>query len=275
MNTNRLIAFEMRDNNAASISSAIQGGPWARPKPESSFLDLAIKPEFHGRKMRFKEGDNWIRVVPALAGSKFEWMMAIQAINFEGGRFAHPKTLTPGAKSVFDLAYGWSKVNAPTGLYCKANKEGVRLLSDPQSLCWVIAEEDSKPVARLLIASGYNGSRGGTAGLGFRVWKEIIEHDTSKSPVPDAIHPDTGLRILVNKQTIKGNPRPVYTVRVGRQPSPILPILNEMESTEISALVPLENVVRTLTVDEEWECLGKVMAPRTAERIRAEVAVAA
>jgi len=33
--------------------------------------------------------------------------------------------------------------------------------------------------------------------------------------------------------------------------------------------VPLEDTIRVLTPDEEWQCLAKVMAPSTVEQIRA------
>lgn len=270
ININRTISFEMHKPKMATASTGKNGNPW-EPRKLSSYKDLTLQPECLSRKMRFQEGDNWVRVVPPLSGSKFEWMMAIHALDFEGGRFAHPKTLRAGAKCVYDEAYEWAKHNCPSGLYTKANKSGVRLLSDPLSLCWIIAEESSQPVARLLVASGYDGSRGGTPGLGWRIWKAIIDHDTSKSPVPDAVHPDTGVRICINKAKVKGNPRPIYTVGVGRQPSPILPLLNAMSPEERALLTPLENVVRILTDEQEWECLAKVMAPDTVNQIKAEI----
>lgn len=191
---------------------------------------------------------------------------------FEGGRFAHPKTLERGARSVFDEAYQWAKEHCPESLYSKSNKEnGVRLLSDPLFQCWVIAEEDGRSVLRLIQASGYDGSRLGTTGLGYRVWKAIEDHDESGSSIPDAIDPEKGVRVCIEQTLVKGKGRPQYSVRVGRQPAPMGPILEAMDSEEKSILVPLENTIRRLSQEEEWTCLAKVIAPDTVKKIRADV----
>ena len=67
---------------------------------------------------------------------------------------------------MFDHAYGWVKEHHPESLYCKANKDGVRLLADPMCAFWAILEQEGKTVARLFLGSGYDGSRGGVPGLG-------------------------------------------------------------------------------------------------------------
>ena len=142
---------------------------------ERRYEDRILKPEYNARRFRFESGLNWFRVVPALKASKHGWTLPIHVLEFEGGRFAHPKTLHKGARSVFDHAYAWARENHPESLYCKANKDGARLLTDPMSVVWVIVEEEGKSVARLLLASGYDGSRGGTPGLGYQIWKASRE----------------------------------------------------------------------------------------------------
>ena len=49
----------------------------------------------------------------------------------------------------------------------------------------------------------------------------------------------------------------------------------KMEADEIAALCPIENVVRELTGEEEWQCLAKVIAPETVALIRASLENAA
>ena len=64
---------------------------------------------------------------------------------------------------------------------------------------------------------------------------------------------------------------PNYKLRLGRQPSPVDDLLAKMDPEEVAALCPLENVVRELTSEEEWQCLAKVIAPETVALIRASL----
>lgn len=246
--------------------------PWTQSRGNTSYEDLILKPEYAERRLRFQPGQTWFRILPALASSKHGWMMPLHVLGFTGGRFCHPRTYARGVKSAFDAAYAWSKEHAPAALYSKANKEaGVRLLSDPWCLFWTLVEQGGKYTPRLILASGYDGSRGGAPGLGHKIWALTRQRDETGGPVADAISAEGGVLVCVEKQQPKGAKYPNYHLTLGRQPRPVAELLKLTDPEEQKALCPLEDTVRRLTEEEEWEHLGKLMAPDTIQRIRDSV----
>ena len=237
--------------------------------PKGRSTDLILKEELEERRLRLPIGQTWLRIVPAFQSSPFGWMLAIHALNFEGGRFAHPKTLRRNARSVFDHAYAWCLANAPGSLFSKTNKSGVRLLTDPLCVFWCLLEEEGRIVARLFISSGYDGSRGGVAGLGHQLWKLTRELDETGALVCDPIDPAAGALIMIEKTQPKGAKYPSYNLRRRRQPAPIVDYIAKMDDAEVKALCPLEDVIRELSEEEEWQCLEKVVDPKTVSLIRA------
>ncbi|CAN5781273.1 hypothetical protein BH09VER1_BH09VER1_17760 [soil metagenome] len=244
--------------------------PWQQPT-RSSYQDLILKPEYEARRLRLPLGQTWLRILPAFERSACGWLLPIQALNFEGGRFAHPKTLRRNAKSVFDHSYAWVREHNPESLYSKTNKTGTRLLSDPLCVFWALLEEEQQTVARLFVCSGYDGSRGGAAGLGFQFWSLNRERDETGALIGDVVHPDTGVLIRVEKTQAKGAKYPNYALLRGRQPAPMQEQIAKMESAEVRALCPLDEVVRELSAEEQWHCLEKVIAPATVAEIRSSL----
>ncbi len=234
-----------------------------------SFEDLSLKPEYAVRKMRFESGSNWFRILPALKDSTRSWMIGLHVISYPGGRFVHPRSLRRGVQTVFDRAYGYLKKNHPELLYSKDNKEGVRLLTDPKMICWVLTEQDGATVARLLVTSGYDGARGGAAGLGYQILRAAFEKDETGKVVSNAIDPDAGYQLCVEKTQSPGARFPSYRLRTGRVQAPVNPLIGGMAPEEIAALCPLENVIRELTEEEQWECLSKTLPPELVAEIRA------
>ncbi len=241
--------------------------PWAQPR-RNTYEDLILKPEYIERTLRFPAGQTWMRIVPALAASMHGWMLPLHVLEFSRGRFCHPRTLKRNAKSAFDHTYAWTKENAPEALYSKTNKSGVRLLTNPMCLFWVLVEQEGKYLARLIQASGYDGSRGGAPGLGHKIWQSCQERDETGARVADVVSAEGGVLIGVEKIQLKGAKYPSYHLTLGRQPRPMADLLQHMEPEERTALCPLENVVRELSDEEEWECLAKLVAPETVKRIR-------
>ena len=238
---------------------------------KGNFNDRIIRPEFAARRLRFAPGVNWFRIVPAIKPSAYGWMIRLRVQNYPGGRYLHPQTLAKGARSAFDHAYAWAKDNHPDSLFSKTNKEGVRLLSDPMLMCWVIAEEGGRQVTRLLLASGYDGSRGGVPGLGHQILKASREFDEHDKLATDAIDPVAGVRMSVEKSQAPGAKYPSYSIRVGRVPAPMDKIIGEMAPDEVQSLVPLEEVLDQVGEEEQWGYLAKTMAPETVAEIRASL----
>lgn len=195
-------------------------------------------------------------------------MLGLHSLNYKGGRHAHPKSLTPGTRSVYDEAYEWLKVNKGDTLYSKANREGVRLLTDPLCLFWMLAEEESKVVARLVLASGYDGSRGGTPGLGHMIWKLAEERDEDGNLVANPVDAEAGLQIGIERTQLAGSRYPSYTIRKGRIPVPVSKYLDRMEPAEIDTLAPLEDIVHKVSESEEWQLLENVLDSETVSKIR-------
>lgn len=244
------------------------GTPWKRER-ESSYQDLVFKPEYAARKLRFPVGQTWLRILPPLRGSVHGWMLGIHALEFEGGRFAHPRTLKKNAKCAFDHAYSWAQENCPQALYSKANKGGVRLLTNPFAAFWAAVEEEGRTVASLFLGSAYDGSRGGVPGLGWQIWQLSQQRDENGDLIANPAHPTDGVLVGVEKVQSKGAQYPSYRLQLGRQRVAADESIEKMAQEEVAALAPLEETIRVLSPEEEWECLTKVMDPATVERIRA------
>ena len=261
------IKFKKSTNEPISYAS-----PW-EISAKSSYQDLLLKPDYANRRFKIPLGTTWIRLVPALQGSGSDWLLGVHALTYAGGRHAHPRgiSIDPGAKSVFDHAWVWCNRNKPESLYSKTNKEGYKLLADPVSVFWLLVEENGKTVARLLIASGYDGSRGGVPGLGHQIWALTKEVDEEGNPLGNPADPDVGTQICIEKKQAEGSRFPSYSLRLGRVEAPIDEMLAKMETNEIDAIVPIEQVVYLPEEDEEWSLLEKVIDPETVQEIRSSV----
>lgn len=247
-----------------------QATPWANAA-KGNYEDMLFKPDLANRRLRFANGENWLRILPAFKTSAFGWMLGLHAIEFTGGRFAHPKSLHQGSKSVFDHAYSWLKYRRPEMLYSKANPKGARLLSDPVCVFWALQHDEGAFSARLFLGSGYDGSRGGPQGLGCQIWHASRDRDENGNLTADFVHPENGTLICIERTKSKDAKYPRYTLRSGRQPAPVDALIAKLDSEELRALCPLEQVVRELTVEEEWACLQRVIDPDTVALIRADV----
>lgn len=245
--------------------------PWQNKEKSTSYKDLLIKSEFASRRFKFPVGSTWFRIVPALRESSKDWMLGVHALQYKSGRHAHPRTLKPGAMSVFDQAFAWLKQNRKEALFSKQNRDGYRLLADPVCVFWFLIEIDGKTVARLFVGNGYDGSRGGMPSLGHQIWQMTREVDEDGNPAVNPVDAETGVQISVEKRQSNGGRYPSYTLRPGRIAVPIRDMLAKMDPVEVSALAPLEQVVHLPTEEEEWELLANVIDPETIGEIRASV----
>ncbi len=259
------IEFNAPSENLKGIS------PWVNPQKNTAYKDLLLKPEFEAHRFRFPLGTTWFRIVPALRDSDMGWLLGAHLLSYQGGRHIHPRTLSPGAKSVYDHAYGWFKNHRKDALYSKLNKEGYKLLADPVCLFWILVEENGKTVARLLQASGYDGSRGGVPGLGHQIWQLTQEVDEDGKSIDNPVDPATGVQICVDKKQTLGTRYPSYSIKAGRVRAPMSEMLAKMEPEDVAVLTPLEQVVYLPTEEEEWKLLGNVIDAETIDQIRASL----
>ena len=262
---NKTIAFN------SPASSVLPGlSPWSTG-PKEPYKDLILKPEFRDRQFKFPMGHTWFRIVPAMPTSSKGWMLGVHALQYRTGRHAHPKTITSGERSVFDHAYAWLKSNNPQDLYSKSNKDGYRLLPDPICLCWILIEQEGKMAARLLLASGYDGSRGGVPGLGHQILELSREVDEDGLRIGNPAAPESGTQLCVEKVQAPGASYPRYTLKRGRVAAPINDLIAGMDPEEVDVLTPLEDVVHIPNTEEEWSLLENVIDPATCLKIRAAV----
>ncbi|MCP5542945.1 MAG: hypothetical protein H7A49_03450 [Akkermansiaceae bacterium] len=247
------------------------------PPRKSSFEDLVLKPEYRDRIYRFPVGTTKVRVLPALAGSNMNWMLTGHALGHPGGRHLHPRTLAAGRSSVFDAAYRWCRENSPELLRSKSSPEGYRLLADPLAICWLLVDlpaepgETPKTVARLLVASAYAGDRGGVAGVGHLISRLFQEKDENGALIADPSKPETCPHLLVERVQATGVRYPSYSLRLGREPSPIDDWFARMEPEELEILRPLEEVIHIPAPEEEWKLLQNSIPAELVSKIRAVI----
>jgi len=245
--------------------------PWNKPtKP--TYLDELLKPEFADRQLRLAEGPNWMRIVPATTTASSDWLLGLHALATPTGKFAHPRTLEPSARSIWDAVYGYLKKHEPGKLFSKANPNGLRLLPNPMSLCWVISgygADDETPLAvRLLMLSGYSGERGGTPGLGYQLYSMAQDRDETGDLAHNIAGTEDGVQVMIEKIVTKESLYPRYVLRAGRQPCPISGLLAKLPKEEAAVLQPLENVVRWMSEDEQWGRLARLMPASDVATIR-------
>jgi hypothetical protein len=175
--------------------------PWKKSAAKT-YMDELLRPEFADRQLRLAEGSNWMRIVPASASGSEAWMLGLHVLATPTGKFAHPRTLGSTARSVWDAVYGHLKNYDPGKLYCKANPNGLRLLPNPMSLCWVImghGADDTPLAVRLLMLSGYSGERGGTPGLGYQLLSLANDRDENGDLAQNIVGGEDGVQVMIEK----------------------------------------------------------------------------
>ena len=248
--------------------------PWKKPtKP--SYLDELLRPEYADRQLRLAEGPNWMRIVPAAYSGSEAWMLGLHVLATPTGKFLHPLTFEAGARSAWDATYGYLRKTDPDKLYSKASPDGLRLMPNPMSLCYVITghgAENGTPLAvRLLLLSGYSGERGGTPGLGYQLFSLSKDLDENSDLAHNIAGAEDGVQVMIEKIVSKESKYPRYVLRAGRQPCPISELITRLPKEEAAVLQPLENVVRRMTEEEQWERLARLMPATEVATIRAAI----
>lgn len=245
--------------------------PWKKA-PVKRYSDELLTAKFENRLLRLSEGPNWMRIVPAKVSGSSDWLLAMHVLETHTGKFAHPRTLDPAKRSVWDKVYTCLHKTAPEKLFSKSNREGLRLLPKPLSLCWVITRsgpaDDSPHVARLLSLSGYSGERGGSPGLGYQILRMASDRDENGDLAHNILGDEDGVQICLEKVISKDSKYPRYILRAGRKPAHISELLAQLPESEIAALQPLEQVVRLMTEEEQWERLERLMPAAEVAAVR-------
>lgn len=255
----KTIEFQPSTNNTASLLAR---------KP-SAFEDLVLKDAYRKYRHRFELGKTKIRLLPALRKSnEGQWFLKIPVLQHPSGRHAHLRTASPGAKSVFDLAYAHLKENYPSRLFQKSNRSGMRLLPSPAVACWAVVQDVNGTKLRLLVSSDYDGSRGGAAGFG-HILHEFVNRYGSDETVPGhPLNPNDGVSVVIERIGSTDTKFPSYRLTLADDRSPLQPILDRLTDVEYNMLCPLEETIHIMEPEEEWKLLGKVVGDDLLAEIR-------
>ena len=236
----------------------------------SKFENAILKPDFSAARLKLAPGETWARILPAMASSNYSWMLGVHAIESKNGRYVHPRTFR-GGKNPVDHAYSWLRVARPELLRSKENPDGIRLLPDPLGVCWMLVRTpEGRYVPRLLQASLYDGSRGGTQGLAYQLLTLSVQTDESGQPAHDILSPDNGVQIMLAKMQPKGSQYPSYSLRVGRNPVPVDDMVAFLSDEDYALIRPLEEVIANPSDDEVWTYLGSIIPGDMLDAMRAE-----
>ena len=260
----------MKTTEHQPISSTVVN-PWKKA-PVKRYSDELLTTKFEDRLLRLAEGPNWMRIVPAKVSGSSDWLLAMHVLETPTGKFAHPRTFDPTKRSIWDNVYTYLFKTDPEKLFSKSNREGLRLLPKPLSLCWVITRSspahDSPHVARLLSLSGYSGERGGSPGLGYQILQMASDCDENGDLAHNILGDEDGVQICIEKVLSKESKYPRYILRSGRKPSRVSELLAQLPESEIAAIQPLEQVVRHMTEEEQWERLERLMPAAEVAAVR-------
>lgn len=249
---------------------------------KSQYRSEVLKKEYSSLSKGFKQKTNWVRFLPPLQGSSFQWMLSIEMFAQPDGQtlteFVDPKCYDRSARSAFAEALAWFKANAKENLYNRdKNPTGFKFNSKKMGIAWYIdtsAPEGEK--LKLLNTSLYDGTWGGSPGLAFKIWMEANAVETEPGAANegqklygDISDPTTGRLVLIEKNKPEGgdNKYSSYAVRVGKQVQPIAEYMDQLTDEEHQLLCPLENVYKKLSYQEQKAILKDYIGKKWYDQI--------
>jgi hypothetical protein len=234
---------------------------------EITFRDIVIKEKYKNRKAKFGTGITWLRFLPAIKPSQYDWMMPVEIYkDIKGVTFASPKSLDSNTPCCFDTARMWLQRNNKAVLKSKdRNPNGLHLYPMRHGISWVI--EESAPEGerlKLFLGSLYDGSRGGTTGLAYNIRHEADTRDNEPgSPTlgelvhGDITDPKAGRLIKVERNVADKSEYASYKIGVGKNPAPVEALIDSLTDEERELVVPLEKVIYVPTEEEQHDLLRR------------------
>jgi len=252
-------------NNAGSAPDPIQ------KTKELAFKEIVFKEPYRNRKARFNQNLTWLRFLPAVRPSVYDWMMPIEVHrDINGVTFTSPKTLDSNHQSCFDIARIWFQKNNSLLLSSKEkNPNGYKLYPMRLGISWAIEEQAPEgEKLKILLASLYNGERGGTTGLAYNIRKEADARDNepnSKS-AGQLIHGDitnpTAGRLVKIERLHAGGEYASYKAGIGKNPSPIDHFLAQLTDEEMNIITPLEKTLYIPSEQEQHDLLRRYIGEK-------------
>lgn len=229
-------------------------------KSESGFRNLVFQEKFWEKQLKFVKETTWLRFLPTVKPSPYGWMMTLDVYRDKGGvTFVSPATFDRNARDPFRVASQWLRKNKPELLGNKdTNPGGFKPYPSQYGVAWCVdteAVEGSR--LRLFYASLYDGSRGGTKGLGCNLKSLSEEKDNEPGSETNGqlVHGDitaeeAGKLVKVVKTKSEKSEFPSYAPGIGKADAPLDPIIRGLTDAEHELVCPLESVIYIPTEDE-------------------------
>jgi hypothetical protein len=255
---NKTIEFQ-KTNNAPN---PLQQNTQISEKPR--YEDYTYREGYAELQLKFQQKITWLRFLPAIKGTQYEWILPFNVYKAPEGQ-THPTFVDPKSfekPCVWDYAQNWFRKNAPEQLQKRdVNPHGFKLRSTPRGLAWVLVSgNESGNILKLLNVSTYDGSYGGTTGLGHSIKQEAFLRDNEPgSPTAgelihgDITEPEKGKLVCIEKSIPEtGDTKYAsYTARIGKSDAPLSDLYEKLTDEEVDKLTILENVIRIPSEDEQ------------------------
>jgi hypothetical protein len=234
---------------------------------EIGFRDLVFREEYRERKVRFTSGLTWLRFLPAVKGSQFDWMMPVEVHpDIQGTTFLSPRSVDSNNQSVFDTALRWLQRNRKELLRSRdKNPNGFNLYPKRYGISWVI--EESAPEGqrlKLFYGSLYDGARGANTGLAYNIRREAEARDNEPGSPKfgslvhgDITNPEAGRLVKVEKNAASTDGLSTYKAGIGQNPAPVEHFLSLLTDDEVDMIVPLERTIHIPSQEEEHDMLRR------------------
>ena len=229
-------------------------------KPQGRFDCSILTPQHAHIKARLPEGTCTVRVLPTIKDSE-HWWLPISALCYPEGQHAHPQSIDPNAFSIFDHARAWFRQNAPKALYTKASGKGFKLWTQPMAVSWILVTHDGETNLRLLLASGFTGTRVVQPGLGYQFMRFVQKNQ-------ELLDPGAKSAIEVTRASPTGSRYLNTELRLVESDLSLDECIADLPSEQIRLVCPVEQTIRQITQDEEWKLLEKAIGTQWADKIR-------
>lgn len=232
---------------------------------EVGYRDITFLPHLRNRVAKFNEGSTWVRFLPSIRGSAYDWMLPVEVHQDVGGiTFTSPTTFNPNANNPFELARRWFQRNEKGALRSKSNPNGLRLYPKRMGVSWIIIEHAPEGERlKIFNKSLYDGAWGGNTGLAYNIRKEAEARDEEpgSKTLGELIHGDitaieSGRLVKIERKQGK-NEYTDYSISIGKNPAPIEYFMSLLTDEETELIEPIEKTLYIPSEEEEMEILRR------------------
>ena len=234
--------------------------PTAPPKMEAKWQDITLTPAASRLRVKFAEGKNPIRLIPALPGGSNSYVEKLDVIKND----AFKAVAQPG--DLFARALSWLWSNKKDAIYhYEKNKTGIKLKAQSEAVAWCIWwDTENKPRLGLMQSAFSTGKSPGLladivsaaeateAQPGSDETVRVYDHS-----VADQLH---GRIITIEKtvdKSVEARFGTSYKATISsKEAGDIMTLINQLSDEERDLLCPLDKLIRVPTEDEQRALLS-------------------